>query len=413
MIKTLRRRFIITTILSTLIALLILIGAINIWNYIKINKEIDIKLDILINNQGEFDSFEDKPLESILNDHKPKDFSKETPYNTRYFYIIYDSQRHVEKVDVECIASYSEQEAIEMVDDLIENQKNEGFVEDYKYRKSSFVDQGELKTICIVLNCEREFVAFRQFLLSSISFSIAGLMLVTFLAIIFSNRVVKPIAESYAKQKRFITDASHEIKTPLTIIDANTEIIEMDTGESEWTQSIHKQIKNLTDLTNKLVFLSRMDEENLNLEMHTINLSELIVDSLEGYEALSFQKNHKINSRITPNIQVQGNQENLARCIGLLMDNAIKYAKKDTAIQVILEKNSHQIVLRFINEVEDMKDGNYDQLFDRFYRLDASRNSKTGGHGVGLSVVQAIISAHKGKIHATCKQQQFEIQIIF
>ena len=179
------------------------------------------------------------------------------------------------------------------------------------------------------------------------------------LALFWSKKIFRPVADSYDKQKRFITDASHEIKTPLTIIDANTEVIEMMSGESEWTKNTRDQVKRLTSLTNQMVALSRLDENSIR------------------------------------------------QLISILVDNAMKYAAMDAGVDVFLKRDGRKMCFVLRNLTDGMEAGDQNVLFERFYRPDSSRNSETGGSGIGLSLAKSIVESHKGKITAVCDEKGY------
>ena len=226
--------------------------------------------------------------------------------------------------------------------------------------------------------------------------------------------MIRPVAESYEKQKRFITDASHEIKTPLTIIEANTEIVEMESGESEWTKSIRKQIARLTALTEKLVFLSRMDEENQSyLQRMDFNLSEAVLDTIDPYQALAETKGKHLSVDVEDDMHFTGDENAIRQAISLLLDNAIKYSEEDGNIRIESRTVGKHKVIDVINTVDYIEVGKHDELFDRFYRREDSRNSETGGFGIGLSTVYAIVQAHKGRVAARSKDgKSLSIQMI-
>ena len=212
--------------------------------------------------------------------------------------------------------------------------------------------------------------------------------------------LVKPVAESYEKQKRFITDASHEIKTPLTIIDANTEVLEMTGGENQWTKSTRKQIARLTSLTEKLVFLSRMDEESTQLEMTDFAISDAVIDTAEPFVSYAASRGKTLELDIAPDLTYHGNEGCIRQCVSLLLDNAVKYSTENGKLRLTFHKQGRALALTVWNTTDPIPVGRHDELFERFYRPDSSRNTKTGGHGIGLSVVHAIATAHKGKISA-------------
>lgn len=243
--------------------------------------------------------------------------------------------------------------------------------------------------------------------------SLAGLGAVLVLVVIFSRIVFRPVEESIRKQKRFITDASHELKTPLTIIDANTEVMEMESGESQWTKSTRKQIVRLSALVQQLVTLTRLDEDRGLEEKTEFDFSDTVEDVVQPYEAPAQVQGKNLQLTVKPGIIYRGNEKSIRQLLGILMDNAMKYSSENAEISVSLKKKGKKILLEIYNDAEDLPEGRLDILFERFYRLDSSRNSSTGGSGIGLSVAQAIVQAHKGKITAENKTGKgLDIQII-
>ena len=302
-----------------------------------------------------------------------------------------------DQVDTGKIAAVSTKEAKKYAASLYKKQHTLGFISCYRYQ---LVTTGDNTRMYIFVNCERELNTFHTFLLASIGISLAGLLLVFLLVVLFSGMLVKPVAESYEKQKRFITDASHEIKTPLTIIDANTEVLEMTGGENQWTKSTRKQIARLTSLTEKLVFLSRMDEESTQLEMTDFAISDAVIDTAEPFVSYAASRGKTLELDIAPDLTYHGNEGCIRQCVSLLLDNAVKYSTENGKLRLTFHKQGRALALTVWNTTDPIPVGRHDELFERFYRPDSSRNTKTGGHGIGLSVVHAIATAHKGKISA-------------
>ena len=221
------------------------------------------------------------------------------------------------------------------------------------------------------------------------------------LVVVFSKMVFKPVAESDRKQRQFITDAGHEIKTPLTIIDANTEVLEMEHGESQWTQSIRGQVKRLSALTANLIALSRLDEGGRQLQKLEFSLSDAVSETARSFQALAMTQEKSLDARITPNLTYRGDEAAIRQLTGILLDNALKYSDGPGQICLSLKPRGRSgCTLTVTNTVQGLEPGDLNCLFERFYRADRSRNSVTGGYGLGLSIARAIVSAHKGKIGA-------------
>ena len=403
MIRKLRRKFIWIAMVSMIFVLGTIVTVINVLNYKKADNYSDKVISVLVDNEGGF------PKDFPVRPNQGDGMTPETPFEARFFSVMLDGQGDVVFSDVRQIAAITPQTAEKYAKNLFTSGETAGMYNDYKYRAKE-TDKG---TLYIFLDCTREMNSFRGFLQTSLLISLGGLAVVFVLILIFSRIALKPVEESYQKQKHFITNASHDIKTPLTIINVGAEVIELEHGEGEWTKEIKKQTQRLTALTDKLVFLSRMEEENQKISMREFNLSELIEEAVAPYENMTKAKGFLFSFDCQSGIIYKGNEEMLSQAIALLMDNAIKYTNENGYITVSLKKTLKGIELRFKNTANDVKEGNNNEIFERFYRADKSRNSKTGGHGIGLSVVKAIIMAHKGKISAySADGQSMEFLII-
>lgn len=413
MLKTLRNKFIKIAMLSVAAVLVVIIISINFANYIQITKTSNTKISLIAQNDGIFPNLsndKDSPDKNIPNKKRPQTKDElmererklplESSFDTRYFTVLMRNDSTVISVDTGKISAVSTSTAKSYAKMLYKDEKSKGYLQQYKYK--SFVKEGETSSniLYVFLDCERELDSFWNTIFASIFISVISYIIIFYMVCHFSKKILKPVAESYEKQKRFITDASHEIKTPLTIIDANTEIIEMTMGENDWTISTKKQIKRLTDLTEKLVFLSRMDEENTRLEMEEFSLSEALLDTIHPFSSVAKAKGKTLTYDIISDINYYGDEKNIRQLISILLDNALKYSNENGEISIKLYTLGKNKIITVWNSVENISSGKHDELFDRFYRLDESRNSQTGGFGIGLSVAYAIVKAHKGTIKA-------------
>ena len=213
-----------------------------------------------------------------------------------------------------------------------------------------------------------------------------------------SGVIFKPVNESYIKQKRFITNVSHDIKTPITIIGADTEVLEIEQGENEWTKDIKSQVTRISELTEKLVMLSRL-EEGERLVTTEFSLSDAITEQSKSFVGLAETQGKRLTVEIESGVSYVGDEKQIRSLISLLLDNAIKYSSHGGEIRLTMSSGKTKEII-LTNPVDQIQQGNLSYLFDRFYRADSSRNSESGGHGIGLSVAKAIVTAHKGKITA-------------
>lgn len=412
MIKRLQRKFIISAMAAVTIVLSIIMIIVNGVNYVNIIKSANNLLNILETNNGVFPMEEkDNPHAEDKDEKKPPkmDISKEAPFQTRYFTVEITPEGNVYRIDTGKIAAISTETAKEYALELYNQNKTEGRRDCYIYRavnlKKAAADSSNNATkegnvMYIFLNVENDLKNFYTFLWSSIAVSIIGIVFVLILIVVFSKRIVSPMAQSYEKQKTFITDASHEIKTPLAVIEANTEVVEIENGESQWTRSIKEQISRLSELTEKLVFLAKMDEERNTFVMTEFSLSKLAQEITEGFNGMAKAQNKKYTVSIDSDIGVKADEKAIKQLLSILIENAFKYSDREGNIAVTVKKNGKYKEIEVRNTADNLKKGDLSILFERFYRLDSSRNSNTGGSGIGLSIAKAIAEAHKGKIKA-------------
>ena len=394
MLKKLRIKLIAVSAISLLIVLVIIIGTVNIVNYIRVIQNADTILDILADNGGTFMREEEYPEE--LEDYLPA-LSPELPYESRYFSVLLTSEGAVISLDTERIAAIDAAAAAEYASAIWEQGGTAGFAGNYRYITRDTGDGIQI----IFLDCTRSLETFSSFLVTSCVISFFGLAAVLMLLILLSGRIIKPVSESYEKQKQFITDAGHEIKTPLTIIDADADILEMEFGENEWIRDIQNQTRRLTALTGDLIHLSRMEESGNRVRMIRFPLSDVAEELVQSFQALAKTKNKTFQALIQPMISICGDEKSLRRLISILLDNALKYSNEGGTITLKLEKQGRTVKLTVANTTERIEQEKLPYLFERFYRMDPSRNSGTGGYGIGLSIAKAVVTAHKGRISAS------------
>lgn len=228
-----------------------------------------------------------------------------------------------------------------------------------------------------------------------------GLLAVLILLLILSKRIVRPVAESYEKQKQFITDAGHELKTPMTIISADADLAEMECGENQWITDIRRQAQRLTGLTNDLIYLSRMEEEQPKLQLIDFPLSDVAEEMAQSFQALAKSQEKEFSVHIQPMLSCTGDEKAIRQLLSILLGNALKYSPAGGQMALRLEKQGRMLLLTMSNtSAQPIDQDKLPHLFDRFYRTDQSRNSQTGGYGLGLSIARSIVLAHKGKIRA-------------
>ena len=405
MIKRLKIKFVILSVASLFALLLVIVTGMNVINYNSILKESDDILYLLSQNHGAF------PDEPGKKKKLPPDMSPELPYESRYFSVLLNQTGDIIYTETSRIISVDTSMAISYADAVTESGTNRGFIDQFRFVLTS---EGDTTRITF-LDCGRKLDTYHSFLFSSICMALTGFVIVSIIIFFFAGKFIRPIAESYEKQKRFITDAGHEIKTPLTIINANADVLEMDIGENECLEDIRQQAKRLTTLTNDLVYLARMEESENRLQMIEFPVSEIVQETAMSFKTPVQAQEKKFTCEVQPMLSMRGNDKAIRQLVSILMDNALKYSPAGGSILLRFIKQNKTLFLTVYNTTETAIDSmNLDHVFDRFYRLDPSRNSRTGGHGIGLSVAKAITAAHGGKIKADTKDgHSFQITVAF
>lgn len=411
--RRLRRKFILVAMGAVTVVLTLIIAGINVVNYSHVCKMADARLDYILAGKDGID-WGDEPKTDFGNGGGAKvgkvadgdragvrvghfeGMTAESPFDTRYFTVtLVDGQ--VVDVNTDRIAAVGAKRAARIAVGLDSKGLTSGFSGNYRYTTTVQDDE----TTYVFVDCSRELASFHSFLSASVAISCIGWLAVLAIVAGASGAVIRPMVESYSKQKRFITDASHEIKTPLAVIDAANEVQEIESGESEWTQSIHEQVARLTALTERLVFLARMDEGSAGFTMTSIDLSEAVDKAAAPFESVAVSRGKRLSTSIASGVRAHADAAAVAQVVELLLDNATRYASEGSVIELSLRAVSRGqgkgvAELAVSNAVDELPEGDLDRLFDRFYRADVSRSSKTGGSGVGLSVVRAIAEAHGG-----------------
>ena len=404
MFKSLRRKFVATSVASVAVVIILMASTLNFINYYKMGQRVDDSLYEASKSSALVTIFSDGEEDMIVT----KNTASKTPNNNGFSIAKIDENKNV-------IRSYRDDVLIKGKDDLqklvteaVNESSTSGYVGTYRYLKVNN-DAGNL---VLLLNTQRDLDSFHAFMRNSIIVSSIVILSVFILLVLISKKVIAPIQQSYQKQKQFITDASHELKTPLAIIRSNTDVLELENGDSKWTKNIQNQVDRLTSLVNSLVVFSRMEEKD-TVEKAKFNLSESLHARIDDFEELaSFQKKHII-ADIDNNIYYRGEQQAIVQLMDILLENAIKYATKETNINVTLKKNKKYAMMKISNQA-NVKKGDLRKVFDRFYRLDESRNSTVKGYGIGLSMAKLIAEKHKEVIKAYAPEDGiFKIEVRF
>ena len=328
----------------------------------------------------------------------------ESPYESRYFTVEMKSGEVV-AVDTSSIAAIDDATAIKMAKFSLTMGSKKGFLGNYRYLLTKDGDSASL----IYLDCTRWLYSANEFLITSLVVSGLALAMILLILSFISNRMVKPVSDGYERQKQFITNAGHDIKTPLTIIDADAELVEMELGENEWLTDIRKQTARLSALTSELIYLARIEELE-SLPKTDFPLSDAIEEIAGDFAAIAKTKNLTIRKSVSSAVYYHGDEGAIRKMLTILLDNATKYSPEGETVELNLTRLGRTNIIRITNKADNLTDDDIKHMFDRFYRSDASRAS--GGFGIGLSVASAIVEYHKGRIHAEKRGERLQITVV-
>lgn len=392
MIRRLKIKFTVLALSALFILLAAIVSGMNLLNYRAVVDEADVTLFLLSQNKGAFPNFEeDKP------DWLPPGMSPELPFESRFFSVLVSPAGEIIHADTSRIYAVDDSTAAQYAQAASEKSGDRGFVGNFRYIRTA--ERAGVRII--FLDCGRKLDLYHDFAVFSISMSLVGYIVTAVAVCFFAGKFIKPVAESYEKQKRFIADAGHEIKTPLTIISANVDVLKMDMGENQCLEDICQQTRRLTGLTDGLIRLARMEESGSSLQMIEFPVSDVILDTAAQFLTFARAQNRELSFRVQPMLSMRGNDKAISQLVSILLENALKYSPKNSCVMLNAEKQGRRLVLTVRNLSDTpVTDENLRHVFERFYRTDSSRNSETGGYGIGLSMAQAIVTAHGGKISA-------------
>lgn len=400
--------------LSVIILMICFLLPLHLINYFKVGQQLQKTLQFIIDSGEDLQELETEGdtesttlkdrLLSLFGYTNSVNLSPETRYQLRYFLVSFDGDGEITDVSDSHIAAVDETQAEELAKTYYKRHFKKGFVEtddsEYYYLK---VENDDGSAVVGFLDCTREISNFRTFYYSSIGFAVLIVAVLMVIVSAVSHRAMEPYIENMESQKQFITNAGHELKTPLAIISANAEVLEMMNGKSEWTDSILAQVKRGTQLINELITLSRVSEAEETV-LTDVDMSAVVKESTDSFRTLVEKQGKKFEVQIAEEVTVRAEVRMLGELVNILIDNASKYCDDGGTVSVFLRKRGKVGAHLFVsNDYADGAGVDYSKFFQRFYRGDTSHNSKKSGYGIGLSMAQTITEKMKGSISAKWK----------
>ena len=400
MVKTLQKKFVITSMIAITILIVALLGAINVANIIMVRNQANRTLNMISDNEGNINNL--PPMNGEMPPNMPEPSRGKNDYDTfmasNFFIVRFSEDKSISFVDVARTSTVTEDSAVEYANRALSSGKSEGKIDNYRFRvKEAKFTNG---TNVIFLDTSSEVQSLLRVLALSAAIGFACFLVMLLIVILLSRKAIRPIAENIEKQKRFVTDAGHELKTPLAIIQSNAEAMELYNGENKWSKNIKEQTVRLSKMMENLLLLSRMDEGNNKAIKVEFNLSDAAKHVGDSFVE-SFRLRN-IGFEISPgnNIKAIADKAQVEQLIGILLDNASKYTNDGGQVMLVCYKEEKSVNIYVENTCEALPEVSAEALFDRFYRADTARNQSTGGSGIGLSVAKSIADANNAVIKA-------------
>lgn len=393
MIHKLRLKFIRIAMAALMAAVILIAAAINVMNWLNVRSEIGETISFLAKSDGMI-SPEKANEWAGKNKHR-----KNVLTQSVYFIGRTGQDGALQVVNQGRMETINREEAESLLERAAHSGRESGFVDDYCFQQ--FTSRGNT-TSWIFLNCESYLTASHNLLLFSTVICIAGILLSLLIVSLLSKKAVQPFIRNEQKQKRFITDASHELKAPLAVISANMDVLALKDHDNPWINGTRNQVASMRTLVEDMVYLSRADETDRPMELKNLDLKDIVLEAAEPYQAMAEFQNKTFRCEAEKNLPVTGDEAALQRAVSILCDNAVKYTPEGGTIHLRAYPDGRNAVIETDNPpVQTLTEENCNRLFDRFYRMDEARSrDKQSGYGIGLSIAQAVIDRHGGSVIA-------------
>lgn len=406
MIKKLQRRFILLTMSCIGFIFFFILLILNLSMTAASQKRGFDLLSGYIQNQGELNFHAGEPYpagpwdgDAFTPGESSPVFIADVPPNDwfndrRIFSVLYNSAGQVMDISTKGNPNLSEKSLLDLADTILKNPKGKGRISGYLYRYISseegvslyFLDYGperemsmQLWGICLWIG-------------------LAGMLIILIPVIFLSRWITKPVQLAFHRQKQFIADASHELKTPLTIITTNAEVLKATLPDNKWLNYILEQSGRMKTLINSLLDLARLDSGSEKSALQNFDLSRTVRNTALSFESLAYEYKKKYFFDIANGLSLYGNEENIRQLVTILLDNAFKYSDEKGTITISLAPSAGKKQLLVHNTGKGIDSKDQKHIFERFYRLDSSRSRQSGGYGLGLSIAESIVKNHKGQI---------------
>lgn len=341
---------------------------------------------------------------------RPEGAPDRRPFNpprlelSTFYSVAVSKNGQILKVDTADVSTIEEESLTQLAADIIERGKKSGVERHLIYQaedKGSYILVAFLDNTVMVENVE-------TLISYTLIFGAAALVLLFFLARYLADRIVAPLEESYKRQKQFVSDAGHELKTPVAVVNTNLELLSRQIGENQWLSNIQYENQRMSALISQLLDLART--ENAAPQMETVDLSHLVCGETLPFETVAYENGLVLNSDIEESICMDGNSVQLKQLTSILLDNGISHSTNGKEVAIRLQKEKNYAILSVSNDGDEIPPEQRNYLFERFYRLDAARTGEDSHYGLGLAIAKAIVLTHKGTIDVQCHDGKVEFK---
>lgn len=355
--------------------------------------------DPMINNQSK--ELPKEFMESLTKDEHKKPFDKDHSFELSIFYsVAIADDGQILDIDVGKQDKYDKKTLQNYALDILESGNTQGSIDDLAY----FVEPKQRYTLVAFMDNTIVKHNMGTLFRYTLVFGSVALVALFFVAIYLAKRIVKPLEESYQKQKQFISDAGHELKTPVSVVSANAELLSREIGDNKWLSNIQFENERMGDIISQLLNLAKTEDTTILKE--SLNFSRLVAGGTLPFESVAFEKGLTLVTKINDDITIIGNSSQLSQLVSILVDNAIRHSTNGKEVEIVLTESRGHAILSVINASDPIPRETREKLFERFYRVDEARNSEDNHYGLGLAIAKAIVTAHNGKISVNCKDNK-------
>lgn len=326
-----------------------------------------------------------------------------------FYSVAVDADGTVLRIDNDSGTLYSDDDLTEYADDIIKRGSDQGVKGSLAYLKTEKYEETDFTLVCFIDNVVMQ-GSMAMLFRNTLIFGGISVIAVLTAAILLARRIVSPLEESYRKQKQFISDAGHELKTPVSVISANAELLERQLGDNKWLANIRYENERMGSLVAQLLELART--ENVAPEATRLNFSLLTAGELLPFESVAYEHGLTLTGSIADDIYVNGDSSRLKQLVSILIDNAIRHSENGNTVSLSLQSEHGSARLSVINNGAAIPPKQQKQIFERFYRMDSARSGDDGHFGLGLAIAKAITVSHKGRIFVSCYDGKVEFTVL-